>query len=386
MNISHVAEQGTIVVAAGTRQKVITLSGGSPRLEERDFTNVLINVLRGAQPKAYFLHGHSEREVGDKEGEDGAAAFVDLLQKEAYKVEVLDIDPNRPEVPEDCSILIINGPKSDLLPQEIAALEAYAGRGGRLLVLLNPLSQRQGGLAPTPNLVSWLQGALGVDVGVDLILTDVGAPQKVSQIQLTPDRTPFAALEEDPAAWQGSYRAQHPVTRAFPFKMVLTAVRTVSAAAKAPQQTIVTELVRTPPDYWAETDAARWIETKGSAEQNEGEKAGPIPIAVAAVKRLEDTPEEGRPGDVRAVVVGDADLMTNAQIQSPGNFNLIFNVMAWLSESEDLIAIRASGKEDPPIVLTPLQQRAVVWTSTLATLQAVIGVGLVVYVVRRKHR
>src|SRR5690606_19690147 len=60
MNLSHASTQGTVVVGVGSRQRVITLTGGSPRLEEREFTSALINVLRGSKPKVYFLTGHDE--------------------------------------------------------------------------------------------------------------------------------------------------------------------------------------------------------------------------------------------------------------------------------------------------------------------------------------
>jgi len=57
-----------------------------------------------------------------------------------------------------------------------------------------------------------------------------------------------------------------------------------------------------------------------------------------------------------------------------------------LSENEELIAIRPSGKEDPPLFLSPVQQRGVAWVSILLTVQGVILAGLAVYRVRRKNQ
>ena len=43
-----------------------------------------------------------------------------------------------PEVPEDATILIIAGPKTDLMDSELEQIRNYLKRGGSLFVLLNP--------------------------------------------------------------------------------------------------------------------------------------------------------------------------------------------------------------------------------------------------------
>jgi hypothetical protein len=62
------------------------------------------------------------------------------------------------------------------------------------------------------------------------------------------------------------------------------------------------------------------------------------------------------------------------------------NVMAWLSENEELIAIRPTGLENRPILLADRDERAIVWIATLGVAQAVFLVGLIVFLFRRKYQ
>ena len=385
LGLSHASPQGTIVVAAGTRQKVITLSGGSPRLEEREFTNTLVNVLRNAQPKCYFLSGHDERDIADKQNPEGAGTFAQMLQMEAYLVERLSIEMQKPEVPADCDILIMNAPKGDLRTYEVDALQRYVQRGGRTLLLINPLVPKQANMVATPNLAGWLQAAFSVELSNNLVLTDVGGPVKQSQVELRTDGTAFESVEDVEQLFRGAFNAGHPITRAFNETVVLSGARAMSFTPREGTTLNGDVLVRTPPTFWAETDIVGYNATKGHVTRDPHETYGILPLALAVTGRL-DEPQEGRPGDARLVIVGDGDIADNGHLPAPGNFNLVFNTLAWLSESEELIAIRATGKADPPIVLTVEQKSAVVWVSTLLTLQLTLAVWLLVYLVRRRNQ
>ena len=130
------------MIRCGNRQKVIMLSGGSPRMEERDFTNALINVIRETQPKVCFLTGHGERSLDDKDEQKGGSMLKTVLESESYAVDRISIQIAQPEIPPECTILFINGmgltgPQSDLHPEEIKAIQAFLERGGRMVLLLS---------------------------------------------------------------------------------------------------------------------------------------------------------------------------------------------------------------------------------------------------------
>ncbi|MCF6285332.1 MAG: GldG family protein [Candidatus Hydrogenedentes bacterium] len=381
MKVTHVSTLGTIVIRAGGRQRVITLSGGSPRLEERDFTNALINVLRDREQKVGFLTGHKERDIIDDDPKAGASAFANLLVGESYAVERIAIKISDPEVPQDCDILVINRPLADLYPQELKAIDTYLEQGGRLLILLDPWKS-----LPSEKLRPWLEERFGIVVGSDMVASK--NKERLVRLELRNDDGPFADVDEDFMEFSGAYNKGHGITQGFDQVMLLQMVRSVSRADKVPDNVVVTELLRSTPEYWGETDMATLMK-EGTAVQQTEEAGGPISLAVAAVRRSEALDETGQPVTSRVVVVGDSDFAANSQLTTAelsGHLNFLLNTIAWLGERQDLIAIRPSGKTDPPLVLSKGEERAIVWISTLLTLQLVVAAGLVVYVLRRKYR
>ena len=383
MGITHASPQGTVVVKSGGRQRVILLSGGSPRLEERDFTNALINVLRDAQPKVYFLTGHKERDVQDDKGEDGAAMFAKLLSGESYAVDRLAIKLSDPQVPADCDVLVIDNFKSDLHPLEVEAIDKYMSAGGRLLVLLDPWRSVTPGYGGGEQLRPWLEKRFGVKVGSDIVITDQS--ENIWQLELTNDARPFEKTEAGFMQYHGCFSAENPITRNFDQTVLLKAVRSVGMAEKAPDGVVGIELVRSTPDFWAETDTEKLM-TTGKARLNDGERKGPIPVAVAVTQKVPVMASPRGRTDNRLVVVGDSDFTANTQVVVPGNLNFILNVFAWMNESEDLIAIRPTGREAVPLVLTDGQRRAAAWVGVMLMVQLVAAAGAAVYLLRRKYQ
>jgi len=270
--------QGTVVISAGMRKQVIRFSGASPRLEERDFTNALINVLRDAEPKIGFLTGHGERRLEDKESPEGAGMLGQMLLLDGYRVEPIAIKITDPEVPQDCGAVVINNVTGDLHPAEVSALQTYLDRGGRLLLFLDPWIRVQVGRGE--QLRPWLESKFGIRIGDNIVVSrQAGHPYDV---ELSADLRPFEKTEAGFMEYRGSYYIEHSITRGFEQTMLLPASRTVEVVEKPPSGVAAIGLLRTTPEYWAETDVAKLAET-GSYNQEEGEPAGPLMVAVAAV-------------------------------------------------------------------------------------------------------
>lgn len=383
MNITHASVQGTVVLRAGDRQRVITLTGGSPRLEERDFTNALINVLRHVEPKVYFLTGHRERDIMDEDEQDGASILGNLLRGESYNIERFAIQISDPEIPVDADIVVINNPLMDLHPVEIEALDAYMNKGGRLMLLIDPWRSPPAGHSRGEQLRPYLERRFGIVIGSDIVISD--QRQNIWRAELSVDNAPFEHLDEGFMEYQGAFSMKHPITRGFDQTMMLQAARSVTLAETMPEQAAGVELLRTTPDFWAETDTERLLRT-GQAQHDAGERAGPIPLAAAVVTPVDRDASPKGHGDARVVVVGDADFAANGQIIIPGHLNFLLNTFAWLTESEDLIAIRPTGREALPLILSDTQQRAIAWIAIMFTVQGVIAVGLGVYIFRRRNQ
>ncbi len=388
MGLTHAKMQGTVIIRAGTRQRVITLSGGSPRLEERDFTNALINVLRGAEPKVYFLTGHEEPGLGDASENKGASSLANLLAGESYGLATHQVSLHAPAIPGDCDVLVLFAPKFDLHRQEIVAIQAYLDRGGRLLVLLEPWTSVKPGYSATEILRPWLDARYGVAVGSDIVLSD--QQQSLWTMELLAGNAPFEDIDEGFMEYRGSFRLDHVITGSFDQPLMLQAFRTVRRSQAVPKGVFVSEILRTIPEAWAELGIQKFSETRKAAKSVE-EDGGPLSIAVAVTVENAGDATPGAPAKpakpARLVILGDADLALNGRLNVfPGHVNFMLNIFAWLTESEDLIAIRPSGKEEPPLLLSPREERAIVWVSTLLTLQIVAGAGLLTYAARRKHQ
>ena len=59
------------------------------------------------------------------------------MDKANYEVKELLL-AREAKVPDDAAVVIVPGPKTDLFPQEIAALDAYIARGGKAFFMAAP--------------------------------------------------------------------------------------------------------------------------------------------------------------------------------------------------------------------------------------------------------
>ena len=386
LNMLRVSTVGTVVVRSGTRQREIPLSRVNARLEERSFTNALLNVSRESIPKVYFLTGHGERDIRSGDPKTGAANFRAWLNKEAYEVRRCVITVDNPSLPEDCSVLIINGYQSDLQPHEIKALDQYMADGGRLMVLVNPQLVQESEFAVKEQLRPWLQNRFGIRVGADIIVSN--ATQSY-EIMFLPD---FSVLGESAAQvpwsqeFRGSFNNLHAITRDLDKQLVLYFLRTVSLDANLPEGVSASVLMRTMPDTWAETDLSAVFDRDAIA-QDPDEASGPNPVMVAVAARSNRSIGGGdRTREGRVVVLGDADLSLNEYINRVSNQDLLLNSIAWLTENEELIAMRPTANVDQPLILSQNEQRLIAWIASLGAVQAIALAGILVYLQRRKYR
>ncbi len=112
-----IRQAGTIIVESETRNaKVDNLSGADdPKLEEK-LTNAIIQVAKGEKKKLYFVTGHGEK-LPNETNRDGFSEIKESLENSRYKVEELTL-VDKDKVPADAEIVVLAGPKSDLLDHE----------------------------------------------------------------------------------------------------------------------------------------------------------------------------------------------------------------------------------------------------------------------------
>ncbi len=328
-------------------------------VSEEYLTGGIVRVLRGGSRGVYFLRGHGERGIGDPRDDGGYWQVAHALEQENASVASLDLSTSA-AVPADADAVVIAGPRGDLLPEEIAALDVYVRAGGALLVLLDP--------GPLPRLRVFLAHH-GVEAGEDLIVDRTGRLLGAEALVV---RVPY-------------YR-MHPVTAPSDVPAVLVGARTIDARRESRD---VQNVARSTETAWAtpEIEAAR----RGEATYREGrDRRGPLPVMAAVTLRA---PEDGTPGvrrPGRLVAIGDADFGAGEYLDLGGNRDLLLNSISWLTDEDALIVRRPRELAEiarplSPLVLTERQAHGIFVLAVVVEPALLLAVGGAI-VVRRRRR
>ncbi len=376
LELGTLSPQGAVVLKCGTRRKIINFSNVNDRLEEGAFTQGLIYVARDSVPRLYFLTGHDEPPLPT------LSELTARLAEESYEVEEFAINVLDPQIPSDCNVLVINGPKGDLQLPEVKAIHEYLQRGGRMLVLLEPWRVISTGVE---HFLPMLRQHYGIDVGTDIILSRAKSPQEMVLVVFTPNLG-LIGVDAPDIPRRGSYNEEHLITRGFDQNMVFSLSRSVNLMPELPEGVIGDVLLYSLPGTWAETNLNQLFDER-KANLDEGDLKGPVGVAVAVTAHTGvQVADSDRLRDTRIVAVGDQDFVSNDKIRIVGHWNFLLNSLAWLTETEELVGVRPARQEDPPLRLTPAQDRAIAWITILGAFQTIAVIGVVIYVLRRKYQ
>jgi len=270
----------------------------------------------------------------------------------------------------DAEVLVVAGPQKDPFPNELKAIERYLGRGGRVIFMIDPQT--------CPETARFLEG-YHVKLGNDIII------DKLSRI--------FGADYRMPVV---SQYTSHPITRDFNLASFFPLARSVRVEGKNSETLKVDILAQTTENAWGETDLKELAQGQASYAKGE-DLAGPVPVAVVGSIRTPIQPKAPAPGekegaeekarvtDGKFIVFGDSDFITNAYVGFQGNGDLFYSALSWLAEVGELVAIQPKTGPADPLLLTPFQQRLVLWLPVAVLPFVVLLIGLWV-VVRRRGR
>jgi gliding motility-associatede transport system auxiliary component len=367
-----VESYGTVVLERGAKSEKVLDA------EEERLTNGLVKVSREAKSRVYVLKGHGEADIASAE-RGGLSEAKGQLERANYEVKDLTL-AREAQVPDDATVLLLAGPKTDLFPPELEAIDAYLKRGGGVFVMLTPFQAN--------GLRTYL-AKYGFAVDDDLV------------IEVNPIARQFGVGPEVPVVTQYE---NHPITRDLGGLMTLFPLtRSLGAEPKHPPGVTVQPLALTSAQSWGETD--RVALERGEAKPDPQDKKGPLPVAVAAnLDPQADTARDAaaRPADAgkgpgtavagdnrkparaRVVVVGTANLATNQFLGAPGNRDFFLNAVSWLAEQEDQLSVRPKEPTRQPIILTSAQAQLVFWLPVAILPLAVMIVGIGVLVQRRR--
>ena len=334
-------------------------------VDERQMANTLIKLVKPQARKVYFLQGHGEKDPNSKD-RGGFAAAAAQLQQDNYQTDRLVLAQQQ-DVPNDATVVVIAGPTSDLLPQEVDALERYLARAGKLLVLVDP--QVGPSAMPLPALTALVHD-WGIDIGNNLVVDITGAADPSTAIAV---EYPHQAAE----ALRGQL-TMYPLARS------------IDPVMSGVNGRFAQPVVQTSQASWAEVNLD--LEGGVKPEPEKGDKPGPVTIAAAVAAPADSTPAPAAPPagadappkpETRVMVFGDSDFASNNVGGVPGNLNLFGNSVNWLAQQEDLISIRPREAGERRITLTSTQ----LWYMQLLTIvmipAAVLLAGIVSWWRRR---
>lgn len=320
---------------------------------EEKITNALLKVTRDYMKSVYFLKGHGENSISS-DRQDGYKAVKESLEKENFSVkELLLVEEEA--VPEDCAVLVVSGPKRNLLPSELDKITAYIDGGGSVLFMLDP--------GTVPALVDYL-GGYGFHVGDDIVI------DTLSQV--------FGANYLVPVVT--AYEKDHPITAEFNLMTFFPLARSV--AVQPNPEAGIYMLASTGKSSWAETDRKSLEDGKAEFDEDEDRK-GPVPLVSVVlvetkVEGAKETPEGERKTYAKLITVGDSDFVSNTHINLAGNRDFFLNIVSWLAEEADLISIRKKQEGITPVILTATQGRLIFWVAVVMppTLVGIAGLGV----------
>ncbi|MBI3621612.1 MAG: GldG family protein [Nitrospirae bacterium] len=356
-----VTQYDTVVFESGGQESRVRLLGPED-LDNREqlFTNALIRVLRTEKKRIAFLEGHGEHALDDA-GQSGFSAVKEGLEREGYEVVGLSL-AQQGSVPEKITALVIGGATKFMAPQEMEAVRGYLNKGGRLLVLADPLTAT--GIEPL--LADW-----GVTLDQDLVIE--------TSISL------FGAGLEMVVA--RTYSKTHVVTREFSLNTAFPAVRSLRFDAAKASTFSHENLVTTSDKSWGETD----LKNQQVEFDRLRDLKGPLVLALAVQTA---PPQQGQPppapaastpsSAARLVVFGDSDFATNGFFRLYGNGDLLLNVINWLGADEEAISIRPKEANASPLILSDEQEGIFFWVSVVVMPGAALLAGLVAWQWRRR--
>jgi ABC-type uncharacterized transport system involved in gliding motility auxiliary subunit len=338
--------------------------------DEESISEALRKVLQKERKKIYFLTGHGERSGAQERR--GFKVAKKALQNEGYELAELNLLTTESEVPKDASVVIIPGPKKDLLPNEVESLKNYLNRGGRLFILLDPFQNA--------GLKNFLTG-YGVNLDDGMVL-EVNELSKAlgTLMPLT------------------SHYGRSPITQGFNLPTFYPNPRPLFLNKEVKNVTLL-PLVSSSASSWEKLGQEwlkNWQKNQKPLYDPKHDKKGPFTLAALAEPKSNEHPKDvGKKTDkaeqekaseqksqAYLVVFGDADFAADEFFNQLGNGDLFLNTVNFLAAEEKQIIIRKTGKFEP-LLLTGWTNLVVFVVSVILLPLTMLGAGVAAYLRRR---
>lgn len=318
------------------------------------FTSCLLAISSPKPFKAYVLQGHGEHNLDSGDEVSGYLNFKSLLQRNYIQPEPLSLIGTN-EVPADCDLLIIPGPRAPIPEAALEQIERYLTGGGRLFALFNAFPDRLTGLEKV------LYAGWGVLVG-DSIVRD-------------PDHSAYRTKNGGEAGdvVVGAF-AKHPAVNALlGYNLDFIQPRAISPRSARDKEADAPKV-----EVLIATEATATLNDDPTRKQRRYplavavEKAAPLGVATAH-------------GSTRMIVVGDSFFLGNEPIKRFANADFAEYAVNWLLDRPQLTTGIGPGTfTEFRVQLTAEQLKTIQWLLLAALPGGVLLLGGLVWLRRQK--
>jgi hypothetical protein len=327
-----VSTNSVVVFVRGTRHEQLGLpkeleQARSPlKTLDKEVQQRLLTIIKPPRTIAFTL-GHGERNwerpENDTDKRPGIKQLRDMLGDQTYNTRTINAaDGLIPEIPKDITVVMVIGPQKPFQPEELASLNQFIDRGGRVLIALDP------------------------ENGVDMheVLERLNLTFK--PVRLANDQVFARKTHQDVdrtnlvTATYGSHPSVTTLSRLGPRAPII-----LPGAGW-----IDTKRNRTgeiPVDAPIKAHFATFADKNGNFQQDPGEDRRAWELGATAIKK-----------DARVFVLADSDCLDDEVIGAAANQLLALDVTHWLMGDENLAGV-ASSEADVPITHTRKQD--VIW-------------------------
>jgi ABC-type uncharacterized transport system len=351
-----VSGNGAVVVSKGERKESystgVSLEASRGELRELD-AEVQRRLLAVARSRrvVYLTTGHGERTAASADASDARGTvrlFQDLLRAQNNEARNLGAAEGLAvDVPRDAAAVLVLGPTTPFLREEVESLGRWVRSGGRLLVALDPDSGAQ-------------FDALLQPLGVRFVPT----PLVNDQVYLARSHQPSDRGQLVTSSFQPHPSVATLTRSQTRLGLFLLGTGSLEQLPQKPPGVNVTFTVFTLPETFRDLDGNFAFDARA-----EKRRAWEVAAAVTLPRKGIDT-EEGR-----AVVVADSDLFTDLVLEANvGNRVFAVDSVRWLLGEE---ALGAAGSEtDVPLYHTRGQDLAWFYGTVFVAPALVLGAGI----------
>jgi ABC-2 type transport system permease protein len=312
---------------------------------ESAITSAIDYVVKDSLPKIYTLSGHGESDLSSS-----YQSAISKANVETDSLSLLSVE----SVPEDCDLLLINTPQSDISEDELSKLQSYLEAGGHLLLITDP---------PISDKLENLE-ALMAGYGVTA----------VDGVVVEGDQNNYA--------WGAPYYLlpnikSHTITEPLVsggYYVLLPIAQGLSVSDELPDGVTVDELLTTSDSAYSKV-AGYNITTY---EKEDDDIDGAFALGVAITDSNSDS---------RIVWIssgGIVDDQTNSQV-SGGNQDLFLNAISWMTEQEDSISIHAKTLSTEYLTISSSQASLLVTVMLVVLPVGCLAIGFVIWFKRRRR-